>query len=241
MHRIFQTDGPEEADQELIAVYCPEPFRSAILEIKKQTQKAFLFTPLGFRLIHHLLIHKITSPCSIKAYPTHIGTQTFVRNNSLWVPIPSAPKRITDLSLSGMFLMANELIDKLYSPLKENELFYLTRQYDFTGVLGRMRLLFDNEHFNNEFVRRFGFKISSFLDSLSSILLHVLAKDPMVLSPSISYQRYLEETQAAIQSAANHLAVDFGHRPVTLNALAQTLKFEIDVMSDKCHQGAPVS
>lgn len=131
-----------------------------------------------------------------------------------------------------------ELIDKLYSPLRENELFYLTRQYDFTGVVGRMRLLFDNEYFNDEFVRRFGFKISSFLNSLSSILLHVLAKDPMVLSPSISYQRYPEETQAAIQATTNHLAVDFGHRPVTLNALKQTLKE--DLLLDRYGRGKPL-
>lgn len=238
LHRILQTDGPEEADQELVAVYCPEPFRSAILEIKKQMQNAFLFTPLGFRLIHHLLIHKITSPCPIKTYPTHIGSQTFVRSNSLWIPIPSAPKHITDLSLSGIFLMANELIDKLYSPLRENELFYLTRQYDFTGVVGRMRLLFDNGYFNNEFVQRFGFEISSFLNSLSKIFAHVLSKDPMVLSPSISYQRYPQETQAAIQEAIKHLAVDIGHRPVTLNALVQALKE--DLLLDRYGRGKPL-
>lgn len=238
LFRIFQADGPDAADQELIAVYCPEPFQSVILEIKKQTKNAFLFTPLGFRLIHHLLIHKITSPCPIKTYPTNIGTQTFVRSNSLWVPIPSAPKHITDPSLSGIFLMANELIDKLYSPLRENELFYLTRQYDFTGVVGRMRLLFDNAYFNDEFVQRFGFKISSFLESLSKILAHVLAKDPMVLSPSISYQRYPQETQAAIQAAVNHLAIDVGHRPVTLNTLEQTLKE--DLLLDRYGRGKPL-
>jgi hypothetical protein len=171
-------------------------------------------------------------------YPTNFGNQTFVRSRSLLVPIPSAPKHIPDLSLSGIFLMANELIDKLYSPLKENELFYLTRQYDFIGVVGRMRLLFDNEYFNDEFVRRFGFKISSFLDSLSNILLHVLVKDPMVLSPSISYQRYSEETQAAIQATANHLAVDFGHRPITLNALVKTLKE--DLLLDRYGRGRPL-
>lgn len=238
LHRILQADGPEAADQELIAAYCPEPFQSTILEIKKQTQNFFLFTPLGFRLVHHLLIHEITSPCPIKIYPTNIGTQTFVRNSSIWVPIPSAPKRITDLSLSGIFLMANELLDKLYSPLRENELFYLTRQYDFTGVVGRMRLLFENKHFDDEFVRRFGFGISSFLNSLSNVLVHVLAKDPMVLSPSVSYQRYPQETQAAIQAAVHHLAIDFGYRPLTLNSLRKTLKE--DLLLDRYGRGKPL-
>jgi hypothetical protein len=238
LHQILQVDGPEAADQELIAAYCPEPFQSTILEIKKRTQNSFLFTPLGFRLVHHLLIHKITSPGPIKTYPKNVGMQTFVRSSSIWVPIPSAPKRITNLSLSGIFLMANELLDKLYSPLRENELFYLTRQYDFTGVVGRMRLLFENKHFDDEFLGRFGFGISSFLNSLSNVLVHVLAKDPMVLSPSVSYQRYSQETQAAIQAAVYHLAIDFGHRSLTLNTLRQTLKE--DLLLDRYGRGKPL-
>jgi hypothetical protein len=238
LHRIFQTEGHEAADQELISTFCPEPFQSAILEVKKQRQNAFLFTPLGFRLIHHLLIHKITSPCPIKIYRTHFGTQTFVRSRSLLVPLPAAPKQIADLSLSGIFLMANELIHKLYSPLKENEVFYLTRQYDFTGVVGRIKLLFDNEYFNHEYIRRFGFDISSFLNSLSDILIHVLAKDPMILSPQVSYQRYPEKTQVAILAAVHHLAIGFGNRPVTLNALKHTLKE--DLLLDRHGRGKPL-
>jgi len=59
LHRILQNNGFETADQELIKAYCPAPFKDVFFEIKKQKPGSLLFTPLGLRLVHHLLIHNV--------------------------------------------------------------------------------------------------------------------------------------------------------------------------------------
>ncbi|NGX45157.1 MAG: hypothetical protein K940chlam2_00300 [Chlamydiae bacterium] len=238
LHRILQHKGFEAADQELIEAYCP-PFKELFLEIKKQNPSSLLFTPLGLRLVHYLLIHNVADLPKKRPIKT-FGTRTFVKNQNLWCPLPSAPEKLTDLSLSGVFLWANELLDQLFphSLTTDTEQFYLHRLYEFTGVSGRIRALFENDYFNKEFSHRFGFGISPFLGSLVSIFLHTLAKDPMVLSPSVSYQRYPEEVQASVKAAISHLSVDLGYHAITLKALHQALKQDLTL--DSKARGKPL-
>jgi hypothetical protein len=239
LHKILQHKGFDAADQELIEAYCPSPFKSVFLEIKKQNPNSLLFTPLGLRLVHYILIHKVTD-LPQKTPIRSIGTRTFVKSHNFWYPLAPAPEKLTDLSLSGVFLLANELLDQLFpnSFTTDTEQFYLHRLYEFTGVIGRIRALFENDYFDREFSCRFGFGISPFLDSLFSIFIHTLAKEPMGLSPSVSYQRYPEDVQEDIKAAIPYLCVDLGHYPITLKALHQSLRQ--DLILDRKARGRPL-
>jgi len=96
-----------------------------------------------------------------------------------------------------------------------------------TTSVGRIRALFENDYFHKEFSHRFGFGISPFLDSLFSIFAHVLTKDPMVLSPSVSYRRYPKEVQEAVKAAIPHLSVHLAHHRINLKDLHQALKKDL--------------
>jgi len=239
LHKILQHKGFDAADQELIEAYCPAPFKDIFFEIKKQNPNSLLFTPLGLRLVHYILIHKVTD-LPQKAPMRSFGKRTFVKSHNFWYPLASAPEKLTDLSLSGVFLFANELLNQLFPPSSttDTEQFYLHRLYEFTGVIGRIRALFENDYFDREFSCRFGFGVSPFLDSLFGIFIHTLAKDPMVLSPSVSYQRYPEDVQEAIKAAISYLCVDFGHCPITLKDLHQSLRQ--DLILDRKARGRPL-
>jgi hypothetical protein len=239
LHKILQHKGFDAADQDLIEAYCPSPFKSVFLEIKKQNSNSLLFTPLGLRLVYYILIHRVTD-LPQKTPTRSFGARTFVKSHNFWYPLAPASETLTDLSLSGVFLLANELLDQLFPTTltTDTEQFYLHRLYEFTGVIGRIRALFENDYFDREFSCRFGFGVSPFLDSLFSIFIHTLSKDPMVLSPSVSYQRYPEDVQEAIKAAIPYLCVDLGQFPITFTALHQSLRQ--DLILDRKARGRPL-
>jgi hypothetical protein len=60
----------------------------------------------------------------------------------------------------------------------------------------------------------------------------------MVLSPSVSYQRYPEEVQADVKVAISRLSVDLGHHPITLKSLHQAIRQDLTL--DRKARGYPL-
>ena len=235
-HKIMHQKGIEYAENELLKDYCSSSFQNQIILFKKENPDFILFTPMTFRLIHHLLIHKIDFHPKL-----NLSNQV---SSSPVKTLDSRPENINNFCLLGACLVANRILDhvedslrKLDPATRDIRTFYFRCLTDPVSAISRASM-YENDHFNNKLKAIYGISAKQLIDPIFGYFSHVLSEDPAIIHAELSLNNFLEvEKKEVAQTALNLLSQKHSRIPITLHALIQSLCD--DLYLDRCVRGKP--
>ena len=235
-HKIMHQEGIEYAESQLLKDYCSSSFQNQIMNFKAKNPGFILFTPMTFRLIHYLLIHKID-------FYTKLNESNQV-GSPLIQMIGSRPEHIKQFSLPGTCLVANRILDYVEDSLRKLEpatrdirTFYFRCLTDPVSAISRANM-YENDYFNNKLKAIHGISAEELVDAIFGFFSHVLSKDPAIIHPELSLNNFLEvEKKEVAQTVLDLLSQKQASISITLNELIHSLCD--DLYLDRCGRGKP--
>jgi hypothetical protein len=232
-HKTIHKSGWEAADKELINTYCSGSSKEQVLIFKELNPDFVLFTPMTFRLIHHLLIHNVD--CSSKTtQPNHTGSNIE----------KSIDYTYDQFSLVGVCLIANQILEyvdhsEMQLPISAREIrnYYLRCLTDPTSAISRARM-YDSPYFSNKLESIYEISAKDLIDAIFDFFVHISSKDPAIIDPDLSFNSFLEQEKTAIAQDVLHiLSQKYLGIPIPLNKLIETLCD--DLYLDRYCRGKP--
>lgn len=221
MHKEFDTNNLIEKDNELLKCYCPVPLIGTILEFKKNNPNSVLFEHAGFRLLQHLIVHRIHRSRK-NITPMIVGQRVYCRNGPLWLPLDKLDKTSQQgrINLVGAFLLINEILDQVTSKFscKPDQDFtirsyYFRRLTDPAGAIGRALDLYDTNYFNTQIYERFGLTVPDLLYKTFMAFAHIHNNDPAIFCPYRSLKKSDRQTQDQMKNIFELMSLELRSVP----------------------------
>lgn len=234
-HKEMHKNGIEHAENQLLKDYCSSSFQKQMIEFKEKNPDFILFTPMTFRVIHHLLIHKINGLMKLNKPNSAVN---YIENSG------STLEKINYLSLPGVCLFANRIIDYIEESLRKFEpstreirTFYFRCLTDPVSALSRATM-YENDYFNNKLKAIHGISPKELTDALFGYFSHVSSQDPAIINADQSFNNFLEiEKKEISQNVLDLLSQKHLSVPITLNELINSLCD--DLYLDRLGRGKP--
>ncbi len=232
-HKTMHKNSWEDADKELINTYCSGSSREQVLKFKELNPDFVLFTPMTFRLIHHLLVHNVD--CSSKTTQSDHASPNIDK---------SIDYTYDKFSLVGVCLIANQILEHVDSsvmqlPIASREIrnYYLRCLTDPISAISRARM-YDCPYFSNKLESMYDISAKELIDAVFDFFVHVTSKDPAIINADLSFNSFLETEKTEVAQDVLHiLSQKYLGIPIPLNKLIENLCD--DLYLDRYCRGKP--